>query len=94
MCSETLPTNGEKGETTIDLLARPLDFTGVRQFSPKRRPFAHAAEVYGVLGGKPGYLLQFDFDLDLLCNTMGRIRQVNETDKSKGYIHTQECLDN
>ena len=94
MCSATLRVNGEKRGTTGDLLVRPLDFTGVRQFSPKRRPFAHAVEVYVVLGGKPIYLRQFDFDLDLLGNIMEWIHQRIRTVKSIAYIHIQKFLDN
>lgn len=61
------------GRRTGDLLVRPLDFAGVRQFLPKRRAFAHAVETYAVLGGMPGYLRQFDFDRDLLDNIRTQI---------------------
>ena len=61
------------GRRTGDLLVRPLDFAGARQFLPKRRPFAQAVEVYAVLGGMPGYLRQFDFDRALLDNIREQI---------------------
>ncbi len=74
MESETLAHRAPLyGRRTGDLLVRPLDFTGARQFLPKRRPFTQAVEVYAVLGGMPGYLQQFDFDLDLLGNIRERI---------------------
>jgi len=74
MESETLAHRSPLyGRRTGDLLVRPLDFVGVRQFLPKRRPFAQAVEIYAVLGGMPGYLHQFDFDLDLLGNIRERI---------------------
>lgn len=52
MESETLAHRSPLyGRRTGDLLVRPLDFVGVRQFLPKRRPFAQALEIYAVLGG-------------------------------------------
>ena len=74
MESETLAHRAPLyGRRTGDLFVRPLDFAGARQFLPKRRPFAQAVEVYAVLGGMPGYLRQFDFDLDLLGNIREQI---------------------
>ncbi|MBP1779256.1 MAG: hypothetical protein H6Q86_5267 [candidate division NC10 bacterium] len=74
MESETLAHRAPLyGRRTGDLLVRPLDFAGVRQFLPKRRPFAQAVEVYAVLGGMPGYLRQFDFDRALLDNIREQI---------------------
>jgi AAA+ ATPase superfamily predicted ATPase len=74
MESETLAHRAPLyGRRTGDLLVRPLDFAGVRQFLPKRRPFAHAVEAYAVLGGMPGYLRQFDFDRDVLDNIRDQI---------------------
>jgi AAA+ ATPase superfamily predicted ATPase len=74
MESETLAHRAPLyGRRTGDLLVRPLDFAGVRQFLPKRRPFAHAVEAYAVLGGMPGYLRQFDFDRDALDNIRDQI---------------------
>ncbi|MCX5733275.1 MAG: ATP-binding protein [candidate division NC10 bacterium] len=61
------------GRRTGDLLVRPLDFAGVRQFLPKRRPFAHAVEAYAVLGGMPGYLRQFDYSRNLADNIREQI---------------------
>jgi uncharacterized protein len=74
MESETLAHRAPLyGRRTGDLLVRPLDFAGVRQFLPKRRPFAQAVGIYAVLGGMPGYLHQFDFARDLLDNIRERI---------------------
>jgi AAA+ ATPase superfamily predicted ATPase len=74
MESETLAHRAPLyGRRTGDLLVRPLDFTGVRQFLPKRRPFTQAVEVYAVLGGMPGYLRQFDSGADLLDNIREQI---------------------
>jgi len=74
MESETLAHRAPLyGRRTGDLLVRPLDFAGARQFLPKRRPFAQAVEIYAVLGGMPGYLRQFDFDADLLDNIRAQI---------------------
>jgi len=74
MESETLAHRAPLyGRRTGDLLVRPLDFAGVRQFLPKRRGFAHAVQAYAVLGGMPGYLRQFDFDADLLENIRAQI---------------------
>jgi AAA+ ATPase superfamily predicted ATPase len=74
MESETLAHRAPLyGRRTGDLLVRPLDFAGVRQFLPKRRPFVHAVEAYAVLGGMPGYLRQFDFNRELLDNIREQI---------------------
>ncbi|MFQ5830502.1 MAG: ATP-binding protein [Candidatus Methylomirabilia bacterium] len=61
------------GRRTGDLLVRPLDFAGVRQFLPKRWSFEKCVEVYAVLGGMPGYLQQFDLDADLEENIREQI---------------------
>ena len=74
MESETLAHRAPLyGRRTGDLLVRPLDFTGVRQFLPRRRPFAQAVALYAVLGGMPGYLRQFDVDADLVSNIRQQI---------------------
>jgi AAA+ ATPase superfamily predicted ATPase len=74
MESETLAHRAPLyGRRTGDLLVRPLDFAGVRQFLPKRWSFEQCVEVYAVLGGMPGYLRQFDLDTDLLGNIRERV---------------------
>jgi hypothetical protein len=74
MESETLAHRAPLyGRRTGDLLVRPLDFAGVRQFLPKRHPFAHAVETYAVLGGMPGYLRQFDYSRNLADNIREQI---------------------
>lgn len=61
------------GRRTGDLLVRPLDFAGVRQFLPRRWPFEQSVEIYAVLGGMPGYLRQFDFGQDVMRNIRSQI---------------------
>jgi AAA+ ATPase superfamily predicted ATPase len=74
MESETLAQRAPLyGRRTGDLLVRPLDFIGLRQFLPKRWSFEQCVEVYAVLGGMPGYLRQFDTDADLTTNVRERI---------------------
>ncbi len=74
MESETLAQRAPLyGRRTGDLLVRPLEFSGVRQFLPKRWPFERWVEVYAILGGMPGYLQQFDWEADLRENIRARI---------------------
>lgn len=61
------------GRRAGDLLVRPLDFAGVRQFLPRRWTFEQRVEVYALLGGMPGYLRQFDFESDLVHNIRSQI---------------------
>jgi len=72
MESETLAQRAPLyGRRTGDLPVWPLDFSGVRQFLPKRWPFDRCAEAYAILGGMPGYLHQFDLNAEL----EGNVRQ-------------------
>lgn len=74
MESETLAQRAPLyGRRTGDLLVRPLDFSGVRQFLPKRWSFERCAEVFAVLGGMPGYVNKFDLDADLKANVRHQI---------------------
>lgn len=74
MESETLAQKAPLyGRRTGDLVVRPLNFSGVRQFLPKRWSFEQCVEVYAVLGGMPGYLHQFDLDADLEKNVRREI---------------------
>jgi len=74
MESETLAQRAPLyGRRTGDLLVRPLDFTGLRQFVPKRWSFEQCVQLYAVLGGMPGYLRQFDTADDLTTNVRLRI---------------------
>jgi AAA+ ATPase superfamily predicted ATPase len=61
------------GRRTGDLLVRPLDFSGVRQFLPKRWSFERCVAIYAILGGMPGYLRQFDPSTGLEENLRERI---------------------
>ena len=74
MESETLVQRAPLyGRRTGDLLVLPLDFSGVRQFLPKRWSFEKRVEVYAVLGGMPGYLRQFDPSATLEANVREQI---------------------
>lgn len=74
MESETLVQRAPLyGRRTGDLVMLPLDFSGVRQFLPRRWPFEKCVEVYALLGGMPGYLRQFDSGTDLEENVREQI---------------------
>lgn len=74
MESETLAQRAPLyGRRTGDLLVRPLDFSGVQQFLPKRWSFEKRVEIYAVVGGMPGYLHQFDLDAPLEENIREQI---------------------
>jgi hypothetical protein len=74
MESETLAQRAPLyGRRTGDLLVRPLDFAGVRQFLPKRWSFEQHVEIYAILGGMPGYLQRLDLDADLEQNVREQI---------------------
>ncbi|MBI4609170.1 MAG: ATP-binding protein [Candidatus Rokubacteria bacterium] len=74
MESETLVQRAPLyGRRTGDLLVLPLDFSGVREFLPKRWSFEKCVEVYALLGGMPGYLRQFDLRAGLDENVRGQI---------------------
>jgi hypothetical protein len=61
------------GRRTGDLQVRPLDYSGVRQFFPKRWSFEKSVEVYALLGGMPGYLRQFDANTSLEDNVRNQV---------------------
>jgi len=61
------------GRRTGDLRVRPLDYSGVRQFFPKRWSFEKSVEVYALLGGMPGYLRQFDVNASLEDNARNQV---------------------
>jgi len=74
MESETLVQRAPLyGRRSGDLLVLPLDFSGVRQFLPKRWSFEKRVEVYALLGGMPGYLRQFDLGAGLKENVQQQI---------------------
>lgn len=74
MESETLVQRAPLyGRRTGDLLVQPLDFSGVRQFLPRRWPFERCVEVYAIFGGMPGYLHQFDPNAGLEGNVRHEI---------------------
>lgn len=74
MESETLVQRAPLyGRRSGDLLVLPLDFSGVRQFLPKRWSFEKSVEVYALLGGMPGYLRQFDLGAGLEQNVREQI---------------------
>ncbi len=74
MESETLVQRAPLyGRRTGDLLLLPLDFSGVRQFLPRRWSFDKCVEVYALLGGMPGYLRQFDLRAGLEENVREQI---------------------
>ena len=57
---------------TGDLLVRPLEFSGVRRYLPRRCSFEKCVAVYAILGGMPGYLRQFDPSADLEHSTSAK----------------------
>ena len=74
MESETLAQRAPLyGRRTGDFLVQPLDFSGVRQFLPRRSSFEKCIEVYAVLGGMPGYLHQLDLKANLGENVREKI---------------------
>lgn len=74
MVKETLAqTSPLYGRRTGDLHVRPLEFSAVREFFPRRVGFARSAEVYATLGGMPGYLAHVDARRDLEANVRAEI---------------------
>ena len=66
------------GRRTEQILINPLQFKGACEFFPKKLSKEQKIIYYGILGGTPAYLLEFDYNKPLKENIIEKILQKNK----------------